>query len=185
MLTCPVCDHAQPAGDECALCGHRLTGPGAEPAAVEPLADLEPTLQAPVQATADPVPGLEPTRLEGVPGAVGPVDGGPAAWAEPTRAGPVEAGSPEPVPGIERHRAEPVPDEGGSLDPLAPVVCRYCRATAMPGDKFCQRCGMRLPRFEPVRLAAQERGDLVCPDCGSLGPGPRCRRCGGRMVSPA
>jgi DNA-directed RNA polymerase subunit RPC12/RpoP len=106
-------------------------------------------------------------------------------WTERTRAEPVGEVAAEAVPGLEQTRAEPVPDDGLGLDPLAPVVCRYCRATAMPGDKFCLRCGMRLSRFEPVRIAAQERGELVCPDCGAMGPGPRCRRCGARMTSPA
>jgi hypothetical protein len=176
MATCPVCEHVQPAGDECAVCGHKLSGPGAEATPVEPLPDLEPTLQAAVDVPADPVPDLEPTRLDAGPGAVSE---GLAPWTEATRADPVGAVPADPVPGIERHRAEAVPDDEPRLDPLAPVLCRYCRATGMPGDKFCVRCGMRLPRFE------QERGELVCRDCGAMGQGPRCRRCGARMSEPA
>lgn len=180
MPTCPVCEHVQPAGDECEVCGKKLTGPGTEAARVEPLPGLEPTLQAAVEVPADPVPDLEPTlqpAAEAPPGEV-------ADWAEPTRAAAADPGPVEPLPGIERHEPEPLPDDGGGLDPLAPVVCRYCRSTAMPGDRFCVTCGMRLQRFDPVRIAALERGELVCRDCGSMGPGPRCRRCGARMGEP-
>src|SRR5512143_2912573 len=182
MLTCPVCEHVQAAGDECQVCGRRLTGAGAEGTATEPLPGLEPTLLPPVDAPADPLPGLEPTLHPAAAEGASPED--LSSWTEPTRLAPAEAAPVEPLPGIEHHRSEPIPDEEPALDPLAPVVCRYCRSTAMPGDKFCVKCGMRLQRFEPVRYAALERGELVCTDCGALGHGPRCRRCGARMASP-
>ncbi len=181
MITCPLCEHAQAAGGECEVCGHRLAGQGAEAAPVAPLPGLEPTRAERVEVTAEAVPGLEPTLLVE---AAATVAGEVVPGLEATRAEPVAAGEVERVPDLEHHRAEPLPDEGSSLDPLAPVVCRYCRSTAMPGDKFCNRCGMRLARFDPVRLAGSERGDLVCRDCGAMGAGPRCRRCGARMVSP-
>lgn len=180
MATCPLCEHDQPSGGECEVCGHRLRGPGTESAPVAPLPGLEPTLAGRVDVAGETLPDLEPTRLEPA-GAAASEDRG---WVEPTRAEPAVAPPGEPVPDLERHLAEPVPDEAGALDPLAPVVCRYCRSTAMPGDKFCARCGMRLARFDPVRMAGAERGELVCRDCGAMGAGPRCRRCGARMVSP-
>lgn len=179
MAICPLCEHAQATGDECQVCGHKLTGPGTEIAPVAPLAGLEPTRMEAVEIAAETVPDLEPTRMEAV--AVPPED---SSWVDAMRAAPAQEGVADPVPGLEHHRAEPLPDEGPALDPLAPVVCRYCRSTAMPGDRFCSRCGMRLARFEPVRMAGAERGELVCRDCGSLGAGPRCRRCGARMVEP-
>ncbi len=178
MPTCPVCEHVQPAGDECENCGKKLGAASGGAEAIAPLAGLEPTLAAPVDAPAETLPDLEPTLHQ--PAAPAP-GGGAEGWIEATRSGPVAAAPADPVPGIEHHRAEPLPDDEPRLDPLAPVVCRYCRATAMPGDKFCVRCGMRLSRYEPVRIAALERGEMVCPDCGAMGPGPRCRRCGARM----
>ena len=50
MIVCPVCEHAQEAGAECALCGKRLVpddGPG-DAVALEPLPPglLEPTILA-------------------------------------------------------------------------------------------------------------------------------------------
>lgn len=179
MASCPLCEHVQDAGAECEVCGHRLSGPGTAEPPVAPLPGLEPTRMERVEVATESVPDLEPTLLA-------PVDAPPEdlGWVEPTRAAPEGAVPVEPVPDLERHMAEPIPDLVGGLDPLAPVVCRYCRSTAMPGDKFCGRCGMRLSRFDPVRLAGSERGELVCRDCGAMGAGPRCRRCGARMVSP-
>ncbi|MBI5066678.1 MAG: hypothetical protein HZB56_00445 [Deltaproteobacteria bacterium] len=179
MVTCPLCEHQQAAGAECEVCGRRLTGPGAESLPVAALPGLEPTRMEAVEVPAETVPDLEPTRLSPAPEAAAEDLG----WVEQTRAEPAAAVAVETVPDLEHHRAEPIP-EGPGLDPLAPVVCRYCRSTAMPGDKFCGRCGMRLMRFDPVHLAGSERGELVCRDCGAMGAGPRCRRCGARMVTP-
>lgn len=192
MTTCPVCEHVQQVGDECEVCGRKLAG--AEPAApFETLAGLEPTLYepgapAPGELAVPPVPGLEPTAYQALQEsgalheAVAPATAEPPAeWVEGTRAdavGPVPAA---PLPGLEQHRAEAVPDVE-ELPREGPVTCRYCRTPAMPNDRFCSRCGMRLSRFEPVKMALAERGGMVCPDCGALGEGPRCRRCGGRMV---
>lgn len=189
MIACPVCEHVQPAGDECEVCGRRLAQhePGA-PAPGEQAAPripgLEPTLHEPgPSAPGEPVAqveGLEPTLYE--PGPPGP--GEPEALLlEGTRADPVGPVPPDPVPDLEQHRAETVPDVE-ELPREGPVVCRYCRTPAAPSDRFCGRCGMRISRFEPVKMALVERGEMVCPDCGAMGPGPRCRRCGGRMAGP-
>jgi hypothetical protein len=180
MPICPVCEHSQPAGDECERCGRKLSGAPPGPP-VTPLPGLEPTLAERVEVPAERLPDLEPTRLQA--GADAPPEDA-SAWIEADRAPPVGEIAPDAIPGLEHHRAEPVPDDGEQAR-QGPQICRYCRTEAMPGDRFCGRCGMRLPRFDPVRVAAQERGDLVCRDCGAMGEGPRCRRCGARMVSPA
>jgi hypothetical protein len=182
MTTCPVCEHVQQVGDECEVCGRKLAG-AAPVAPFETLAGLEPTLYEPAapaagEAPASPLPGLEPTMYEAAATAAAEPS---AAWIEATGSdapGPVSA---DPVPGLEQHRAEAVPDVE-ELPREGPVICRYCRTPAMPNDRFCSRCGMRLSRFEPVKMALAEHGGMVCPDCGALGEGPRCRRCGGRMV---
>jgi hypothetical protein len=189
MTTCPVCEHVQPSGDECEVCGRKLAlhEPGAQAPgeqAVPRVPGLEPTLHEPgASAPGEPVaplPDLEPTRLEA--GAPAPAEPG-EPWIEGTRAAAVGAIPPDPVPDLEHHRAESVPDVE-ELPREGPVFCRYCRTPAAPNDRFCGRCGMRLSRFEPVKMALAERGEMVCPDCGAMGPGPRCRRCGGRMVEP-
>jgi hypothetical protein len=188
MSTCPVCEHVQSTGDECEVCGRKLAdAPPAPP--VPALAGLEPTLHEPgASATGDPVPrlvGLEPTRYEAPPEvAPPPPSDASVPDLESARSAPVGEVPVEAVPDLEHHLAEPVPDDP-ELPRQGPAVCRYCRTPAMPNDRFCGRCGMRLARFEPVRMAASERGELVCPDCGAMGTGPRCRRCGARMASPA
>lgn len=197
MRTCPVCEHSQPTGDECEVCGHREAGPlgTAEASGIPPLPGLEPTqyeAAAPAAAEASAItalPGLEPTRYEdglhedGAPAPSEASSGAAVPGLEPSRADPVGAVAVDPVPDIERHLAEPLPEDL-DLPRGGPTVCRYCRTPAGANDKFCGRCGMRLSRFEPARVAAEERGELVCPDCGAMGQGPRCRRCGARMASP-
>lgn len=180
MATCPVCEHVQDRGDECEVCGRRLTGPGATPLPVAPLEGLEPTLAEAVTAPAERLDGLEPTLH--APGEDAPPEDA-AAWIEGTRTGAVGAVALEPVPDLEPTLAAPVRD--GLPAPDAPPTCRYCRTPAARGDRFCGRCGMRLPRLDAVKLAAEIRGELVCPDCGSFGAGPRCRRCGAPMRQPA
>jgi hypothetical protein len=175
MPTCPVCDHSQPSGDECEVCGKRFVGVASDvPVATTP--GLEPTRFDAVEAPAERVEGLETTAFE----AAGDAPGERMDEAlEPRIEGLIV--SVTPMPDIERHLSEPIPDEPDELPRAGPVLCRYCRTAAMPGDKFCGKCGMRLSRYEPVKLAAAERGEMICNDCGSLGPGPRCRRCGARM----
>jgi hypothetical protein len=137
---------------------------------------LEPTAASPVDVSPEPIAELEPTRLEA---GAEPAPDGAAGWIEQTRARPVEPPV-EPLPDVERHRAEPIPE--GGPDPAGPVVCRYCRSPAAPGDRICGRCGMKLPVFDARRMVAELAG-MVCRDCGARGEGPRCRRCGARMVS--
>lgn len=185
MFTCPVCEHVQASGDECEVCGRHEPGPpGPGEASVSPLPGLEPTLYepgalAPGEASVSPLPGLEPTLYE--PGAPAPPE--PAVpWIERTRTDPVGLVSSSSLPDLEPHRSEPIPDDGQPTG-QGPVICRYCRTAAAPGDGFCGRCGMRLPRFDAVAVALSELGEMVCPECGGIGEGPRCRRCGSAMVS--
>jgi hypothetical protein len=179
MLTCPVCEHSQGSGDECEVCGKKLVG-GQSDVATATLPGLEPTILPAVEAPPERLDELETTAFEAVGDAAGEDLTG---VLEPRVEGLIV--SVMPLPDIERHLAEPVPDDPDQLPRAGPVVCRYCRNPAMPGDKFCAHCGMRLSRYEPVKLAAAERGELVCTDCGALGAGPRCRRCGARMATPS
>ncbi|HEY7726467.1 MAG TPA: hypothetical protein VH880_14115 [Anaeromyxobacteraceae bacterium] len=176
MPVCPVCEHHQPSGDDCEVCGKRLAGTGASPSAIAAIEGLEPTAASPVEVAPDRIAELEPTRLESGGDAA---PGAAAGWIEETRARPVAAAV-EPVPDLERHRAEALPDD--RPDPPSPATCRYCRAPAAPGDRICGRCGMKLPVFDARRIAAELAG-MLCRDCGARGEGPRCRRCGARMVS--
>ncbi len=186
MITCPVCEHVQASGDECEVCGrmlakreagtpapaepalHDLSAPWLETGRADPVGPLPPT----------PLPDLEPTLNE----AGAPLHEPMAPWIESDRAAPVGSIPDAPVPDLEPHRAEPVPDDGQPTG-QGPVICRYCRTAAAPGDGFCGRCGMRLPRFDAVAVALSELGEMVCPECGGIGEGPRCRRCGSAMVS--
>jgi hypothetical protein len=170
MIVCPVCEHPQSSGAECEVCGKRLAAPGA------------------ALPTVAPVEGLEPTRH---PGAA-PIAGELFAGLEPTGHAAVEVAPELPVP-IEATAmppvdvlAEEIPDlertEAALPDPPTPlpalVTCRYCRTPAMPGERICSRCGMRLPV-----VAGVTRDPVVAPrrcGCGAAVRGPRCASCGAR-----
>ncbi len=170
MIVCPVCEHPQGQGPECEVCGRRLVeGPAGIPA-VAPLAGLEPTRQPDVDVPAERLGGLEPTALPaGADAAPQPVP------LEPTRIEPVEVVV-EAAPGVERV-GDGIPDDARTEVPLF-VTCRYCRTEAMPGERVCARCGMRLPDFGgPIPEAATSdrqcgcgaivRGGGLCPSCGA------------------
>jgi len=179
MPECPVCEHVQEGGEECQVCGRRLGPRGAAGWQVEPIPGLEPTSAGAVQIGAEGLAGLEPTRLE----AGGEARPEPVAdWLERTGAGAVAPAALEVPPGLELHRAAPVP--GDAADPLAATLCRYCREPAAPGDRFCPRCGMRLPLFDARQVAAEVLG-ARCPECGGEAAGPRCRRCGAHLRAGA
>ncbi len=174
MVVCPVCEHQQALGEECQLCGKKLTGPGVVPMPIEPVPGLEVTsLGGAGSAPAAAIPELEPTRYGAVAVAVAP-----APDLEPTRAAPVQVPV-EAVPGLEHTRGEPIPGDAPTARP-ASLTCRYCRAENPPSEATCGRCGMRLPVWEgtagaPPPEAAQA---ARCAACGTLNAGEICSGCG-------
>ncbi len=176
MVVCPVCEHAQPGGSECEVCGRRLQAPS-EAGPPIPLLD-----------------GLESTRQPDVLA----VDTGPMPELERTSAAPVSAPAAAPVPDLELTGAAPVdppvaplPDvertgDGAPADERTPypavVVCRYCRTPAAVGERLCSRCGMRLPIADPAAIELEaEEGVRMCT-CGLPVRGSRCPSCGARTA---
>jgi hypothetical protein len=171
MIVCPVCEHPQAQGAECDVCGKKLVhGPGAIPF-VPPVDGLEPTLHAPVDAATQPIPDLEPTRRAAVDAREEP-----ALDLDLGRAMPVDAPA-DSVPGLER-AGEDVPQDAATPIPAIPT-CRYCRTPALPGERVCGRCGMRLGAFDDGR-APEEPPPRHC-GCGLAVTGPMCPGCGARL----
>lgn len=181
MIVCPVCEHAQARAAECEVCGKPLDAPGvaAGSAADPPPLDLlEPTRHAAIGAVHAPLLELEPTLHT-------PVDAFTESPTEiePTRAAPVDVDAP-PAPDLERTEQAGIPGDRPTPVP-ASVVCRYCRTEALPGERICDRCGMRLPVL-PGAVAA--RGARTPPlrhcSCGLAVRGwSACPGCGGRIAS--
>lgn len=171
MIVCPVCEHAQPQGAECEVCGKRLLRGAAAIPAVAPVEGLEPTHHAAVAPGVERVAELEPThhRAEGEP------LHDPTPGVERTGAAPVDVDV-DPVPDIERI----APEDGGDAPTGVPaiVTCRYCRTAAAPGERVCSRCGMRLPSFAPAR-DERAQATRLC-SCGTPVSGSLCRSCGAR-----
>jgi hypothetical protein len=173
MIVCPVCEHAQPSGAECEVCG-KLLGPADGAPAGSPLSlsnqdrldGLEPTLHAVVRqgreertAAAELMADLEPTAVGAVAGS--------------------DAGAPTPVPDLVPTAVADLPSDGPTPESIA-VLCRYCRSPAMPGERICGHCGMRLP-VEALRAppaAALPRCRCGLPVSGSICPG-----CGARLAA--
>lgn len=173
MIVCPVCEHPQPHGAECDVCGRSLPAAAAAARAsgVPPVEGLEPTLHAPAEAGTDRVADVEPTLH---------APAGEVPWEplelEATRCEAVDV-EVLPAPGVERTGVEP-PDDVPTAVP-AFVACRYCRTTAVPGERICSRCGMRLPVFGPA--AAERSHEPRLCSCGLPVPGPgACPGCGAR-----
>lgn len=175
MIVCPLCEHTQADAGECEVCGKRLAGVPATAARVAPLEGLEPTgLPAawPAQAAAvDEVDGIEPTS-HAPAGEVAP----PPLELEPMRTAPVDVDAPA-MEDLERTASE-IAGDGPTPLPIF-VTCRYCRTPALPDERICGKCGMRLP------FTAGPRGDpaadvgRVC-GCGLLVRGGVCPACGAR-----
>ncbi len=174
MVVCPVCEHQQPAGDECQVCGHKLTGPGVVPLPVEPLPGLEVTALGGAEAVAvAPLPDLELTHHR-----TAAAEAAPAMDLEPTGAAPV-AVSAEVVPDLEPTQGETIPGDVPTPRP-AILVCRYCRTENPPGETSCLRCGMRLPIWEgPAAAPPEGQAPVRCPACGTQNAGEICTGCGG------
>jgi hypothetical protein len=179
MIVCPVCEHQQAEGAECDVCGKRLTrGVSAAELAIPAVEGLEPTRHGAADAPAEVVPELEPTLHRSATAA-------PAADLTPgleaTAAAPVDV-EVEPTPDLER-TAEEIP---GDLPTILPAfaTCRYCRTPAMPGERVCARCGMRLPVISetPVGEPAAEEALRTCTCGTAVRPGtPLCPSCGARI----
>jgi len=177
MVVCPLCEHQQPAGSECEVCGHHLAEGRGTDAPVALLEGLEPTLQAAADGgEGERLADLEPTLQAPVADAMG---GAPdaALELEPTLAARVEEVAGEAIPDLERTSAG-IPDDLPSLLPDL-VICRYCRTEAAPGERRCGRCGMRLP--DPVGSGPAKvlAGSRHC-SCGTPVTRPRCPACGAR-----
>ncbi|ACL65550.1 conserved hypothetical protein [Anaeromyxobacter dehalogenans 2CP-1] len=176
MIVCPVCDHPQALGSECEVCGKRLALHGVPGDEVSPIDGLEPTRFAAVQAPGEAVPGLEPTRVGEAAFEPAPPDG-LAEALEPTLAAPVEVDV-APTPDVERTGVELPATERTPLPVF--VTCRYCRTPAMPGERLCGRCGMRLPLAGATPAEAGPAGwrcgcgawvvSGPCPACGARAP---------------
>jgi hypothetical protein len=173
MIVCPVCEHPQAEGAECEVCGRPLRELGVSVPAVPRLPGIEPTRldwEDDPFALPDALAELEPT-------ATMPVDVPEVAAPdlEPTRAAPVDVEATA-LPDIERTAA---PREDERAAPLV-VVCRYCRTPALPGERICGRCGMRLPVTAGPDRSAGEGEPRRC-SCGAIASGARCPSCGGRL----
>jgi hypothetical protein len=173
VITCPVCEHQQATGAECELCGRALAAFGGVDPPVPPLDGLEPTALdgGPWMGDVAVLPELEPT-LQTSAGEVASV---PIAELEPTLAARVEAQG-ELVPDLEP-TAAPASEDARTELPLF-LICRYCRTPAGPGDKLCERCGMRLqveagpapgPAVAGVRFCScgTPITRSICPACGA------------------
>jgi hypothetical protein len=179
MIVCPLCEHAQPAGPECEVCGRELADVGGGPVDAPQLEGLEPTALGDAGAPpAEAFPDLEPT------GAAPVTVPAEALIAElvPTRAAPLDPLDPDPVPLLDLERtAPPIPDEERTPFP-ALVACRYCGTEGGLGERRCARCGMRLPIADAFPGLEPDDGAVRC-GCGMLVQGGRCRACGARRAS--
>lgn len=184
MIICPMCDHVQPEGTECDVCGRVFPAPVVEAAPVAPLAELEltPHVGGRVAVQVAALPELDVTRLKAGPDLPAQV----VPDLELTRAGATGAVPVAPMLELDTGRAQ---DDGvRTAAPVGAVVCRYCRNVQAEG-MLCDNCGMRLPRARPAATAAagakRPGGDadawLPCPTCHTpTRPGKACSECGTR-----
>lgn len=180
MIVCPVCEHSQQAGAECEVCGKRFAAGTVQVAETAPIEGLEPTLHADVGngfEDAAPIPELEPTSAAPVDAPEPEITPG----MEPTAAAPVDVDAPA-IPDIERIQAE-IPGDAPTELPVAPI-CRYCRTPAVPGEKMCSRCGMKLPVIDLGLVPAGTPNVHLCPNCGAIATREVCPACGNRLTTP-
>jgi hypothetical protein len=179
MIVCPVCEHQQAQGAECEVCGKRLVaGVSTEELAIPAVEGLEPTLHAPIDAETVTAVELEPTLH--APTAAAAPDVTPDM--EATRVAPVDV-EVSPTPDVERTATE-IP---GDLPTVLPAfaTCRYCRTPAMPGERLCARCGMRLPVVAVEGGASVPAPPQRMCTCGTLvrADAALCPVCGARLRS--
>jgi hypothetical protein len=174
MIVCPVCEHAQAHGGECELCGKRLAGPPPPAPGGDRLEGLEPTGHdaRSIPVPPDAVPGLEPTGHAAV---APPLEAVPEL--EATAARPVDVDAAR-IADLEPTEAAGLPGDGPTPLPAFPT-CRYCRTPALPGERVCARCGMRLPVAAAAAEPHREPAARLC-SCGAPLRGPVCPACGAR-----
>lgn len=180
MIVCPVCEHPQASGTECEVCGKRFA-PGLLPVdAVAPMEGLEPT----VLPGGDLDPGPLPTipELEATAAAHVEIVEDPTPGIEATRTAPVDVDAPL-IPDIERIE-QGIPGDLPTELPIAPV-CRYCRTPAVPGERLCSRCGMKLPVIDVEVVPAGTEGLHLCTNCGAMTTRELCPACGNRLTPVA
>ncbi|HSN13677.1 MAG TPA: hypothetical protein VLT61_03540 [Anaeromyxobacteraceae bacterium] len=178
MIVCPVCEHPQQSGAECEVCGKRFAAGSLPVPPVPPMEGLETTEYAPVDLGFDAggtLPELEATLAPPVDAPEERIPG-----VEPTRAAPVDVDAP-PMADVERIQAE-LPGDGLTPLPLAPT-CRYCRTPAVPGERLCSRCGMRLPVIDAALTSRTADGVQQCSNCGAMTSRELCPACGNRLSS--
>lgn len=182
MIVCPVCEHPQAEGAECEVCGKRLaSGPSAADLAIPAVEGLEPTLHASADATGEPVPELEPT-LHDPAAAAAAITTDVTPGMEATRMAAVDV-EVDQAPDVERI-GDGIPGDAPTAVPTF-LTCRYCRTPAMPGERLCSRCGMRLP---VLAAGAGDAGGLVVPlricTCGTTvrPDASLCPACGARLA---
>ncbi len=177
MIVCPVCEHQQPQGSECDVCGKRLaTGVSERDLAIPAVDGLEPTQHARIDVAADRVAELEPTHHAAAAAFVDDV----TPDLEATSAPPVDVEETAQVPDLERTAMEVPGDARTEL--AASPLCRYCRTPSIPGERLCSRCGMSLPVVVSAAAAAAAAALRLC-SCGTAvrAGAPLCPACGARL----
>ena len=146
MIACPLCEHVQPEGDACDVCGRALERPGDVAVAIPALDGLEPTAQpGPDPLDVPPLAELEPTALDAGASSAPAVE--PFPELEPTRAPAVEVAA-EPVPDLEP--TAPAPADAPT--PLADsAICRYCRTPAATACATPKGCAPNMPCVRAAR----------------------------------
>jgi hypothetical protein len=184
MIICPMCDHVQPEGTECDVCGRRFPAPTVDVAPVAPLPELELTPHAGGRVAVEvaALPDLDLTRQKAGPDL--PAQSVPDL--ELTRAGATGAVPVALMQELDTGRAQ---DDGvRTAAPVGAVVCRYCRNVQAQG-MLCDNCGMRLPRARTAatavagakRPSGDDDGRQPCTSCHTpTWPGKACSECGTR-----
>lgn len=184
MIICPVCDHVQPEGTECDVCGRVFPAPAIVAAPVAPLPELELTPHAGGRVAVEVavLPELDSTRMKAGPDLPPQV----VQDLEATRAAATGAVQVAPMQELDTGRAQ---DDGvRTAAPVGAVTCRYCRNVQAQG-LLCDNCGMRLPRARPAATAVagakrpggDDDGWVACSTCHTpVRPGKACSQCGTR-----
>lgn len=185
MIVCPVCEHQQAQGDECDVCGRRLSAASAVAVATTPLAELEQTalVRPGINIAAERMAELEATRLSSGPDL-------PAQQVPELERTRSEVGAVPVQPMGEIDFGREVDDGARTAAPGATVTCRYCGNVQSTGN-LCERCGMRLPRaavIAPTTAGTLRAEDVWtrCRKCGSPAKaGARCGNCGEDVAIPS